>query len=109
MLGVRQLQPSLAFYQDVLGLKVKMKESNLALLDGGAVTLGLIVRNTPQLSGATEIVFQVDNVRTAHQGLLAQGVSFVSEPHPVTPSEWAAHFKDVDGHLLSVFGPEGGG
>jgi predicted enzyme related to lactoylglutathione lyase len=108
MLGVRQLQPSLAFYQDLLGLKVKMKQSTLALLDGGAVTLGLIVRNTPQLSGATEIVFQVDNVRAAHQGLVAQGVSFVSEPHQVTPNEWAAHFKDVDGHLLSVFGPEGG-
>ena len=108
MLDVRQLEPSLAFYQEKLGLGVRMKLKDVALLDTGGVTLGLIVRNPPQPAGGSEIVFQVANVRAAYAGLQTQGVSFVSEPHQITPTDWVAHFKDVDGHLLSIFGPEGG-
>ncbi|HMF90674.1 MAG TPA: VOC family protein [Candidatus Angelobacter sp.] len=110
MLGVRDLAQSVAFYKDKLGLKVIMQEPGLALLQAGAVMLGLnpgMGRGVPQLAGATEVVFQVDNVRAAHQALTAKGITFVSEPHAVTPTSWAAHFRDVDGHLLSVFGPEG--
>ncbi len=110
MLGVGDLAKSVAFYKDTLGLKVRMQEAGLALLDAGPVMLGLnpgMGRSLPQLAGATEVVFQVDNVRAAHQALTAKGVSFVSEPHAVTPTSWVAHFRDVDGHLLSVFGPEG--
>lgn len=110
MLGVSDLAQSVAFYKDKLGLKVIMQEPGLALLQAGAVMLGLnpgMGRSLPQLAGATEVVFQVDNVRAAHKALGAEGVSFVSEPHAVTPTSWAAHFRDVDGHLLSVFGPEG--
>jgi catechol 2,3-dioxygenase-like lactoylglutathione lyase family enzyme len=107
MLGVRHLESSLAFYREKLGLAVRMQLNDVALLDTGAVTLGLIARNTPQLAGATEIVFQVGNVRAAYTGLQGQGVTFVNEPHQITPTDWAAHFRDVDGHLLSIFGPEG--
>lgn len=107
MLGVRHLESSLAFYQDKLGLEVRMKLNDVALLASGGVTLGLIARNPLPPAGGTEIVFQVADVRAAYAGLQAQGVSFVNEPHQATPTDWAAHFKDVDGHLLSVFGPEG--
>jgi catechol 2,3-dioxygenase-like lactoylglutathione lyase family enzyme len=108
MLGVRYLESSLNFYQEKLGLGVRMKLKDVALLDTGGVTLGLIVRNPPQPAGAAEIVFPVGNVRAAYAGLQAQGVSFLNQPHQVTPTDWAAHFKDPDGHLLSIFGPEGG-
>jgi catechol 2,3-dioxygenase-like lactoylglutathione lyase family enzyme len=110
MLGVHDLAQAVAFYQGKLGLKVIMQEPGLALFQAGAVMLGLnpgMGRSLPQLAGATEVVFQVDNVRAAHKALAALGITFVSEPHAVTPTSWAAHFRDVDGHLLSVFGPEG--
>ena len=107
MLGVRHLESSLAFYRDTLGLEVRMKMKDVALLATGGVTLGLIARNPLPPAGAAEIVFQVPNVRAAYAGLQGQGVSFMNEPHPVTPTDWAAHFKDVDGYLLSIFGPEG--
>jgi catechol 2,3-dioxygenase-like lactoylglutathione lyase family enzyme len=110
MLGVRDLSHSLAFYKDKLGLKVIMQEPQLALLQCGSVMLGLSRGHAtvaPHIAGATEVVFQVDNVRAAHKALLAQGVSFMTEPRQATPTDWAAHFKDVDGHILSVFGPEG--
>jgi catechol 2,3-dioxygenase-like lactoylglutathione lyase family enzyme len=110
MLGVRDLKASLEFYRDKLGLKVKMQEAQLALLDAGPITLGLSlghVRLAPQVNGATEIVFQVENVRAARQGLIERGVAFMNEPRQVTPTEWAVHFRDPDEHLLSIFGPAG--
>jgi predicted enzyme related to lactoylglutathione lyase len=110
MLGVRDLTQAVAFYKDKLGLKIIMQEPGIALLQAGAVMLGLnpgMGHSAAQLAGATEVVFQVDNVRAAQKGLEARGVTFVGEPRAVTPTSWAAHFRDVDGHLLSVFGPEG--
>ena len=110
MLGVRELDTSLKFYRDKLGLKVRMTEPQLALLDAGPITLGLSpghVRLAPEIKGATEVVFRVDNVRAAREALMQRGVVFMNEPRQATPTEWAAHFRDPDGHLLSIFGPEG--
>jgi catechol 2,3-dioxygenase-like lactoylglutathione lyase family enzyme len=110
MLGVRDLTQSVAFYRDQLGLKVKMQEPQIALLEAGAITLGLSpghVRMAPQVTGATEVVFRVEDVRAAHRALGQLGIVFLNEPRQATPSEWVAHFKDPDGHLLSIFGPEG--
>jgi predicted enzyme related to lactoylglutathione lyase len=87
-----------------------MKEPSLALLQCGMVMLGLSrghVNLAPHVSGATEVVFAVDNVRATHKALSSQGIAFMSEPRQATPTDWVAHFKDVDGHILSVFGPEG--
>jgi catechol 2,3-dioxygenase-like lactoylglutathione lyase family enzyme len=110
MLGVRDLKTALDFYHGKLGLSIKMQEPQIALLDAGPVTLGLStghVRLAPQVNGATEVVFEVDNVRLVRQRLIDRGVSFMNEPRQVTPTHWAAHFRDLDGHLLSIFGPEG--
>jgi catechol 2,3-dioxygenase-like lactoylglutathione lyase family enzyme len=110
MLGVRDVPQALAFYEKKLGLKVIMQEPQLALLQCGTVMLGLSrghVHAASNVTGATEVVFQVETVRAAHRDLTSQGVSFTSEPHQVTPTDWVAHFRDVDGHLLSIFGPEG--
>lgn len=110
MLGVRDLPAALAFYRDKLGLPVVMQESQLALLQSGAVMLGLSrghAQAAPHIAGATEVVFRVENVRAAQRALTIQGVSFLGEPRQITPTDWAAHFRDVDGHLLSIFGPEG--
>lgn len=110
MLGVRELGPALDFYQKKLGLNVVMQEPALALLQCGPVMLGLSrghVRLAPHVAGATEVVFAVESVRAAHTALSAQGIVFTTEPRQATPTDWVAHFKDPDGHLLSIFGPEG--
>jgi catechol 2,3-dioxygenase-like lactoylglutathione lyase family enzyme len=108
MLGVRDLNASLAFYHEKLGLKVIMQEPALALLQCGTVIVGLSPRHansTAQIAGATEVSFGVDNIRTAYKALGEKGIAFLGEPRQVTPTDWAVHFKDVDGHLLSLFGP----
>ena len=110
MLGVRDLAQSLEFYKEKLGLKVLMQETSLALLQCGNVMLGLSrghVNLAPHVAGATEVVFGVENVRAACKELAAKGVVLMNEPRQATPTDWVAHFKDPDGHILSVFGPEG--
>lgn len=110
ILGVRDLKASLDFYHGTLGLPIKMQEPQIALLEAGSIMLALSpghVRLAPDVNGATEVVFQVDNVRSTRQALIDRGVAFMNEPRQVTPTDWAAHFRDPDGHLLSIFGPEG--
>jgi catechol 2,3-dioxygenase-like lactoylglutathione lyase family enzyme len=110
MLGVRDLPQAVAFYKDKLGLKLLIQEPALALLQCGTVMLGLSpghLHMAPHVTGATEVVFGVDNVRATQKALEEKGVVFLGEPRAVTPTDWAVHFKDVDGHLLSLFGPEG--
>ena len=60
------------------------------------------------VAGATEVVFVVDGcTRRAHRAQQGRGVTFLNEPRNVTGDQWAANFRDPDGHLLSIFGPEG--
>ncbi len=109
MLGVKDLNASVEFYTRVLGLTVKMQSPVLALLDAGQITLGLSPRHlrlAPQPAGATEVVFHVPGVRKAQKELAGRGVTFLSEPGQATATEWVAHFRDPDGHLLSLFGKE---
>jgi len=109
MLGVKDLNASVEFYKNVLGLTPKMQSPVLALLDAGAVTLGLSpghLRLAPQAAGAMEVVFHVPGVRAAQKELASRSVTFLSDPRQVTANEWAVHFRDPDGHLLSLFGPE---
>jgi catechol 2,3-dioxygenase-like lactoylglutathione lyase family enzyme len=110
MLGVRDLSQAVAFYKDKLGLKVIFQEPALALLQCGTVMLGLNSRHArpdAPVAGATEVSFGVENLRATHKALSEKGVVFQGEPRQVTPTDWAVHFRDVDGHLLSLFGPEG--
>ena len=109
MLGVRDLATSVAFYKDKLGLKLIMQEPGLALLQCGNIMLGLNPghMSAAPLAEAVEVSFGVDNLRATHKALVEKGVVFLSEPRAVTPTDWAVHFRDMDGHLLSLFGPEG--
>ena len=109
MLGATNTARSIAFYRDKLGLVLKGQNEGFAFLDGGGVTLCLsesLARVSNPIAGATEVVFSVEDVRSAHEALAARGVEFTHEPRNVTGPLWAANFNDPDGHKLSVFGPE---
>lgn len=108
MLGVRELPRSLAFYRDTLGLSVSFASDEFAFLRAGAVTLGL--RHAEHLGeasedGRTELVFAVEDVDRAYDGLRERGVAFRIAPRVVTSDQLAADFRDPDGHVLSIFGP----
>ena len=110
MLGVADLAQSVRFYEQTLGRPVRFRTEGIAFIDGGAITLGLstdLSRLRQPVAGAVEIVFTVPNVTRAWRDLADQGVTFIREPRQVTPTDWAATFTDPDGHLLSLFGPQG--
>ena len=119
MLGVRDLEASTRFYTETLGLKPTLQSPQIVLLDAGSITLGLspgharlATQNadpkdpSPKINGATEVSFAVENIRSAYAALREKGVTFLNEPRQATDKEFAAHFRDPDGHMLSIFGPE---
>lgn len=109
MLGVTNVERSVAFYRDMLGLKVRMQFEGFVFFETSGVTLALsqgLAQATGRGPGATEVVFSVDHVRAAHLALKSLGVDFMQEPRIVSPGNWAANFSDPDGHILSIFGPE---
>lgn len=112
MLGVRELPRSLAFYRDTLDLPVSFATAEFAFLGAGSVTLSL--RHAPNLGearedGRVELVFPVPDVDEAYDRLLKRGVTFRIAPRVVTGDQFAADFRDPDGHVLSIFGPRKAG
>lgn len=108
MLGVNDLARAVEFYRGTLAVKFRNQVENIAFFDAGAVTLCLNggLAQAAGAAGGAEYVFPVNHVRAAYDWLRARGVQFIREPHNVTGTSWAANFRDPDGHLLSVFGPE---
>jgi catechol 2,3-dioxygenase-like lactoylglutathione lyase family enzyme len=109
MLGVENVEKSVAFYRDVAGLPPKGQVEQFAFMDAGEVTLVLsqpLGRSVPQRAGAMEAIFASTSVRKSREELHARGAHFVQEPHEVSPGSWAATFRDPDGHMLTLFGPE---
>jgi catechol 2,3-dioxygenase-like lactoylglutathione lyase family enzyme len=112
MLGVSDLSRSVAYYRDTLGLPVVFASDEFAFLKAGAVTLAL--RHAAPLpeareDGRTELVFTVEDIDRAHERLQERGVAFRIAPRVVTGDQFAADFRDPDGHVLSIFGQRRGG
>ncbi len=109
MLGTTDLERSVAFYHVTLGLPLQGQTEGFAFLEAGSLTLSLSIahaRLADPVAGAVEIVFAVDGVQEAHRELRDKGIEFLNEPRNVTGDQWAANFRDPDGYLLSIFGPE---
>jgi catechol 2,3-dioxygenase-like lactoylglutathione lyase family enzyme len=109
ILRVSDLDRSLGFWADTFGLTLVMRSGTFASLDGGGIELMLNeFADRPDDDSLTEIVFEVEDLRSAHSELASRGVPFEVEPRAVTSDGsrelWAAHFHDPDGHLASVVG-----
>jgi len=110
MLGVTDMQRSLAFYEATLGRPVRFRvDDSLVFIDGGAVMIGLstgLAKVRQPAAGAMEVVFSVDGVKPASQQLRDNGIEVVREPRVATPNgDWTATFADPDGHYVTLFGP----
>jgi lactoylglutathione lyase len=114
ILAVREMDRSLAFYRDVVGLAVSMASPEFAFLQAGGVTLCLrqparAREEEGAVDSGVEIVFSVTDIHEAYDTLKGRGVNFRVEPRIVTGTLWAADFRDPDGHVLSIFGPSAAG
>lgn len=109
ILRVGDMDASVAFWAEKLGLDVVFSGGPFTFLDGGGVQLVLNEVDTPiEDESMTEIVFEVDDISATHAELLEKGVRFEVEPRPVTSDGerdlYATHFHDPDGHLASITG-----
>ncbi|MDX1450460.1 MAG: VOC family protein [Acidimicrobiia bacterium] len=106
ILYTADLDRSVEFYRDVIGLTLRGRSAGLAFFDGGDVGLVLQSIDDPPRGGAAEVVLEVDDVFTEYRRLDRAGVEFRLEPRPVTSSEThdlvATDFRDPDGHIVSI-------
>jgi catechol 2,3-dioxygenase-like lactoylglutathione lyase family enzyme len=110
MIGVTDMDRSIAFYEGTLGRPVRFRHEGFAFIDGGGVTIGLsreLGRSRQPLAGATELVFGVPDVKAAWRALAARGVAFIHPPRQINSEHWGASLADPDGHYVTLFGPEG--
>ena len=108
MLGATDVDRSVSFYCNTLGLTLSGRFDDFAFLDTGSVTLvvsGELARSGSAQHEGCEVVFAVDSVRNAYDAL-RERVTFLNEPRPVNAQNWAVNFQDPDGHSLSLYGSE---
>jgi catechol 2,3-dioxygenase-like lactoylglutathione lyase family enzyme len=108
MLGTTDVERSVSFYRDKLGLRVLHQFEGFAFLDTGAtrvvLTSDLGNRIEHGATFASEIVFGVPSVDAAYRELLAMNIEFINRPSAVNADAWAVTCKDPDGHLVTYYG-----
>lgn len=102
----KDLDASVAFYRDVLGLNLRRQMGeDWAEFDvaGATVALhGTRVGHAPPQDGAT-IVFGVEDLEGEMNSLRGRGVSFEGEVNEVPGYGRFVSFRDPDGNLLQIF------
>lgn len=103
---VTDLDQSIAFYRDVLGLKFLFRAPNLAFFDCAGIRLML---GLPEANGETFrpiLYFKVDDIQSAADELARRGVTFESKPALVARLEkhdfWLAAFRDPDRNVIEL-------
>jgi len=107
ILTVSDLERSLSFYRDILGIRVKDGfPGDFIFLDGGGTNL--VLRKGKANPGHTEVVFEVTDIHTTYNELRKKGITFLSPLRPVTYNEtsdlYATDFRDPDNHIWSITG-----
>ncbi len=110
MLRVADMERSLRFSRDAVGLAVVAQSPQFSFLDAGTVQIVLGAWSEPLEvdRSLTEIVLEVDDIAAEHAAMSDRGVEVRVEPRPVMHEDdralHAADFRDPDGHLLSITG-----
>lgn len=109
ILRTSDLDRSVAFWVDQVGLALLGRHENFAFLDAGSIQLALNqVDQHVEDHSMTEVVLEVDDMSAAYVAMTGRGVPFEVEPRVVTSDGsrnlLAAHFYDPDGHGASITG-----
>ena len=109
LIMVSNLEVSVGFYRDVLGLKMTGGiPGEFAFFQWGGVTIALREVDAPISKCLCEISFSAADVRSAYEELKGKGVAFTKPLRSVTGSDsqelLASDFTDPDGHILSISG-----
>ena len=105
---VADLDRSLAFYRDMLGLRFLFQAPpGLAFLDCGGVRLMLARNQEGEPAAPTGVIYyRVPDIEAAYRTLLERGANFVDRPHLIAklPDHelWMVFLRDPDDHLLAL-------
>lgn len=103
---VTDLDRSIVFYRDILGLKFLFRVPNLAFFDCAGIRLML---SLPEANGEMFrpiLYFKVDDIQNAAAELERRGITFESKPTLIARLEkhdlWLAGFRDSDRNVIEL-------
>jgi catechol 2,3-dioxygenase-like lactoylglutathione lyase family enzyme len=111
----KNLDASLAFYRDMLGLPLIAQYGNIAFFDLGGTRLFLEAEEGEGDGehGSSVLYLQVEDIQASTTALKARGVAFEHEPHAIFKddagtfgapgqTEWMAFFRDPSNNILAI-------
>ena len=105
-LTATNVERSIAFYRDVLGMKLLFQVPNMGFFACDGIRLMISGSEKPDEHYGSVIYFQVPDIRQAYESLSQRGAPFEGEPHLVArmPDHelWMAFFRDPDRNLLAL-------
>lgn len=105
-MSVTNLDRSVKFYRDSLGLMFLFQVPNMAFFDCAGIRLLLGLPEPGGEKFQTLVYFSVADIQQTHQELVARGVAFENQPHLVAHMEkadlWLAEFRDPDRNVLAL-------
>ena len=105
-LTVTDVERAIAFYRDVLGMKLLFQVPNMGFFDCDGIRLMLSGSEKPDEHYGSVIYFKVPDIQQAHGVLSERGAVFEGAPHMIArmPDHelWMAFFRDPDRNLLAL-------
>lgn len=103
--SVRNIDQSIEWYENKLGLKHLYTYGKLSFFDCGGTRLFLEENAEP--SSESVLYLRVPDIDAAYEQLRARGISFTSAPHLIHRhgdgmEEWMAFFEDLEGRALAI-------
>ena len=97
------MQASVRFYRDLLGLPLKFESAAWSEFDLGSIVLGLHQAdpNAPEATGGWVLSFEVDDIKEARGKLESAGVSIPGDYHDI-PGGVTLGIKDPDGNPVDL-------
>jgi catechol 2,3-dioxygenase-like lactoylglutathione lyase family enzyme len=108
-LSTRDLPKTVAFYRDILGLKLMFEVSGMAFFDAGGTRLMIgPAHHEGALQNNTYIYFHAGDWYATEAALTARGLKFERNAEVLQREDGKEHalrfFKDPDGNALAIMG-----
>jgi len=103
-LPANNMEESMKFYSEVLGLSLKFDFSNIGMVayNVGNQEPAIILKDVSKYPDIKPTIwFEVENVKKLHEELKGKGITFISEPFRIKTG-WAVEFHDPSGNRLGI-------